>query len=71
MLKIILELNYPKSKEIYDQTNRQIEKWSEFAKNSIIVIPLCIIVPQFTISYFKYFTTNLGNEAFQLVVPMW
>lgn len=29
------------------------------------------VIPKIFVSYFNYYTTNLGNDAFELSIPMW
>lgn len=60
------------SKAIYEKYNQQIEKYGEvlgiFMRQ--VSIP-CFIWPKFIISFFTYFTTDLGNDAFQLPYHLW
>lgn len=32
---------------------------------------ICFLLPKALFSYFIYFTTDLGNDAFELPLPMW
>lgn len=61
-----------KSKAMYDEVNRQVEKWCEIGYFvTVILSPLSFILPKFTVSVFAYFTTDLGNEALVLPLPTW
>lgn len=37
----------------------------------IFVVPVLCIVPSFLISFHLYFTTDLGNDALELLNPLW
>ena len=59
-------------KAIYKETNGQVEKWSRIISSiGIEVIPLCGVLSMLLPSFFFYFTTNRGRDAFILPVPMW
>lgn len=68
----LLGLEYPISKAIYEETNRQVEKWNEII-NFIMakMTPIVLVWPSFILSFFRYFTTDLGNGAFELMLPIW
>lgn len=58
--------------EIYADTNRIVEKWCVTIHfYAARVIPHCIIWLSVATSFLFYFTTDLGNEAFQLPYPTW
>lgn len=60
------------SKAMYDETNRQIEKWTEIIDVAVVkVTPVCGIAPKIILCYFLYFTTELGNDAFELSLAIW
>lgn len=62
----------PESKEIFDEAIEQVEKWSKIMTFlAVKVAPLCGILSRAAPGYFYYFTTELGNDAFALPVPMW
>lgn len=62
----------PSMKKKAQKDIEQTEKWSK-----IVAFVLTIVFPVFGIlsramsSYYVYFATDLGAEAFQLVIPMW
>lgn len=65
-------LKSPTSKSIYMEANIFVEKWSSiiyvlFTKASVPIM----ILPLLILSYFLYFTTDLGRNAFQLPFVIW
>lgn len=70
--KSFLVSESPARKVILDRTLRTIEKLSEiiyFA--SVNVVPAGLLLPKAIVSYYKYFTTNASNDAFELPFPSW
>lgn len=65
-------LKNPKYKEICEKTNEFVEKWSRRGMfvMKYELIP-CIVAPKVIVSFFMYFTTDAGNDAFELPIPMW
>lgn len=67
-----LGLINPKSKEIYTKANETIEKWSEIIHLCFEKLTLPLIGPPFIfVSYFLYFTTDLGRQSFFLPFLSW
>lgn len=65
-------LKTPKSKEICEETHQLVEKYTELGLFSMThVIPPCFLFPRVIVSYYKYFTTDSGNDAFDLPVTIW
>lgn len=65
-------LIYPESEKIYEKTNRNVEKWCQLVffvavKGSSAAVPLLM----FSVGYYRYFTTNIGNDAFELLFRTW
>lgn len=62
----------PESKPTYVKLNENIEKWTGvcYFIMAQVTIP-AIVAPQFIISFYLYFTTDLGSKAFTLPFPMW
>lgn len=65
MTFICIELRDPISKCLYEETNTAIELWTK------IIFKFCIYVmipaggiPVVGLSYYFYFTTDLGKDAF-------
>lgn len=62
----------PVLKHIYNEANQKDEKWSKiivFAMTN--VTPIFLVWPNAAFCYFRYFTTDLGNEPFDLLFSMW
>lgn len=67
-----LGLKYEESRVMYEETNNLMEKLSEIVE--LMVVGVCLpgfVIPRIIVSYFKYFTTDLGDDAFDLSIPMW
>lgn len=63
---------YPESKTIYMKTIHHVEKWSEFIYFvTVKVTPVFLVLPNTIVCYCRYFATDLGNDAFDLLNPMW
>lgn len=68
----IAELENGKSKASCKETIKRVEKMTEFSSILIIYITgIPLTVPKPFFSYFLYFTTDLGNDAFELVCSAW
>lgn len=62
----------PNKIAIYENTNRMADKWSRFAFIVVAkVTPILYLLPNAIYSYFMYFTTDLGNDAFSLPHNIW
>lgn len=60
------------SKECYEKTKSRNETWIKLLVLSIIKVShVGITTPNLVISYFNYFSTDLGSDAFILPFPMW
>lgn len=62
----------PESERTYVETNRNVEKWCQLVyfaavKGSSAGVPLLM----FVIGYYRYFTTDIGNDAFELLFQTW
>lgn len=69
---IKIGLKISASKETYHKTNQLVEKICEIAFFALKYVGgAFFIVPKVAVSYFKYFTTDLGNDAFYLPIPIW
>lgn len=65
-------LKYARSRAIYEDTNRQLEKLSGILYVAFVkVLPQLMIWPTFALSYVKYFATDLGADAFELPLFLW
>lgn len=70
--KPISALKYSASKAIFTETNQLVEKivdWFYFVSIKLTVVGA--YVPLTIYTYFIYFTTDLGNAAFELPMPLW
>lgn len=73
-LLLLFHLGLIKSnaKEIYEKSNERIEKWSKIMYSVMMKITLPIMMVSMPmIGYVMYFTTDLGDEAFQLLSFAW
>lgn len=69
---VISGLKYPASKEMIKKTNELVEKSCKIAYFIIVQVALPgLILPKVIVSYFVYFTTEKGPDAFELSVLMW
>lgn len=60
------------SKAIYNKTDRQVERGTEIGYFVMAELtPKIWIWPKVMISFFIYFSTSLGHEAFALPHLMW
>lgn len=63
---------YPASRPMYEETNRTVEKWTEIVAFVMAkATPLSWIAPKVIISYYLYFTSDMGDGAFELPLPIW
>lgn len=68
----VLGMKHHALEQSYIETNRLIEFWSKIIYLVVAKMsPLAFTVPKFIFSVFIYSTTNLGNGAFELPLPMW
>lgn len=62
----------PASKDMFEKTNMQVKKLCKIAYFAIVNVSIpCITLPEAIYSYFIYYTTNLGGNAFELSIPFW
>lgn len=70
-IKLFLGLKCSTSKVLYYETNEQIENFCEIIYFVFVRIsPQFLTFPFYIVSYYNYFTTDLGEKAFQLLIPM-
>lgn len=63
---------YRAPKELYEQTNQSVEKWTKIVHLAVAkVTVLASVLPKLITSIVAYLVTDLGNEAFVLPIPMW
>lgn len=63
---------FPESAEIYKKVIKLTKNMNRFI-NFIIskATAPCVIIPKYIACYYIYFTTDTGNDAFELLLPMW
>lgn len=61
-----------KSSSFYKETDEKIEFWSNILFKALVKLTVpVILMPNFIISFFNYFTTDLNDMAFSLPFPIW
>lgn len=60
------------SNEIIEKTNDRIEFWCRIIHAICLKFmpPICM-APQLITCFFNYFTTDLGNDSFEMQFPVW
>lgn len=62
----------PASQQLYTETNQLVEKFTKIMYIVIVYMTMpCILLPKSIHSFYIYFTTDLGADAFELAFPMW
>lgn len=60
------------AKKIYEKANKLAEKLCEIVYFLCVTVSVpAFIFPKSMICFLKYFTTDLGNDAFELSLPVW
>lgn len=60
------------SKNKYEKLKEKVEIWTRKFRFSLVNVTVpALLMPQMIISYYLYFTTDLGSEAFSLAYPIW
>lgn len=68
----MLGLKYPRSKAMYEKTNRLVEKISKFISFVIVYVSIpAFVLPKAIYCLFIYYTTDLGPDSFELPIPTW
>lgn len=58
--------------ELYVNAHQQSEKWNKIVYFMFMkIFAPSILVPLLIHVFYDYFTTDLGNDAFQLPSPFW
>lgn len=74
IMKIIFSgLVNKRSKELFEAVNIRLEKWSSIVILIFVKVTIpCVVTPKLATSYFLYFATDAGRDAFVLPHPtMW
>lgn len=62
----------PVAKKLYEKTNAMVERWSELLYMGLVKISIPLVtLPFLILSYFLYFTTDLGSDSFLLPFLVW
>lgn len=70
--KNIPGFKYAESMAIYMETNRNVERMSKIGYYILVRVSVpCFVLPKAIYSFYQYFTTDFGNEGFELSLPMW
>lgn len=65
-------LSNPTSKAIYKKTNRKVQIGIEILDLLMMKLsPNCLLFPHFIVSFYVYFTTDAGRDAFEMQFPVW
>lgn len=60
------------AKQLYDKTNSQVEAMSKIGYFLMVKLSVPLMVgPKALVSYYNYFSTDLGPDAFELSIPAW
>lgn len=60
------------SKAIYEDLHARMEKWTELIHLANVKVTLpCVVIPKFVMSFYVYYTTDVGGDAFQLPTYAW
>lgn len=63
---------HPVARPMYERTNQQAENYSKIIYFLIVYVSApSFVLPKAMLSYFLYFTTDLGFEAFEMPIPQW
>lgn len=67
-----LGLENSELKKLYIKTGRIIELMSKaILLVFMYIIPPMFVLPNSILSFYAFFTTDLGNDAFEMPFPMW
>lgn len=65
-------LEYAASNVLYTEINSNVEKWCKIIITLIMAVAMpAVVFSRFLFSYYLYYATDFGNDAFQLVFPCW
>lgn len=59
------------SRALYEKSNHLMEKLSRIVYFIAVGGVLGVVIPKAIVCFFKYYTTNLGRDAFDLPLPTW
>ena len=62
----------PVSKKIYEEVNEKVENRTKWMYLAIVQASIPgLLLSNFMVSFYIYFTSDLGNESFMLPFPVW
>lgn len=62
----------PQSIRTYEKLNENIEKWTGLFYTVMVQVSVpAVLMPNFIISFYLYFATDFGGDAFSLPIPIW
>lgn len=65
-------LKCSESQAMYTKTSQKVEKWIKIVDFVFLkVTPMLSTWTALIVCFIKYFTTDLGDSAFELPIPMW
>lgn len=65
-------LEYAEKKPTLDKAIKLMKMCSKFLDIVVAKMsPICFVLPKAIATYFVYFVTDLGDDAFELTMPMW
>lgn len=72
-MKIIISgLENEKSKAIFENLMAQVDKWANLLVFAMVNVTLpCVTIPKIVISFFAYYATDAGSDAFELPFTAW
>lgn len=61
-----------KSAAVYGKANRFAEKFSKIINFFLVRVTICLVLcPKAIVSFFVFYTTDAGPDAFELALPIW
>lgn len=72
IFKMNLGLESSIAKAMYEEANQRFEKYTKIGMFLLtnVLVP-CALLPKVIVSFFLYFNTDLGENAFYLPLPLW
>lgn len=63
---------HTKLKTLYNESSQHTQKYIKTLHIVLLMVaPVFCILPPSIVSFIAYSTTDLGNEALELPIPMW
>lgn len=72
MRSLLVGIENPVSKEIYEKTNKEVERRAKYIHMGIVDMSIPgLLLANAIFSYIKYFRDGSGDESFMLAFPIW